>query len=270
MKSNNSINFKLRGYTHQNINDEPEIPANRSKLAVKIFDGIFESMFKKHFTSILVKNQQNYYLRNTDYPNILYGFHGCWWDGPLAALICRRLYKCNFYMMIKDLYRFPILSKIGGFSIEKDSLFGKLKAINYTVKLLENPENSVWIFPQGRLYPQDYRPIRFESGIAHICNRLNGVNLIPIAYKYTFLQNEKPEIFVEVGKPIIIENNIDNKKEFMEILQQKFEKLLDNQTEEIIREKFKQYKCLLHNDFSWLRLIENKFPTCIRKNFGSG
>ncbi len=267
MQADKPVNLILNDFGHQQYDDEPKIPARRSEIAVKIFDRIFNHMFRQYFTSVRVKNKQHYYLRNVDYANLFYGYHGCWWDGPLAALICRNLYKCNLHMMIKDLYRFPVLSKIGAFSIEKDSMQGKLKAINYTARLLENPENSVWIFPQGRLVPLDQRPVKFESGIAHISNRLKGLNLIPIAYKYTFLQNAKPEIFVEIGKPIIVEEEIKDKKEFLKKLQQDFEMLLDKQSEEILQEKFKEYKCILFNDFNWIHMVEKNFKPIIRKKF---
>lgn len=267
MGSDNFINTRLIEEKDSEFWEFPDIPANRNELAVKIFDKLFESMFKKNFTSIRVKNKQNYYLRNSDYANLFYGFHGCWWDGPLAAFICRKLYNCNFYMMIKDLYRFPFLSKIGGFSIEKNSLYGKLKSINYAVKLLQNPKNSVWIFPQGRLYPLDYRPIKFESGVSHICSRLKGVNLIPIAYKYTFIQKAKPEVFVEIGRPIIVNGQINEKKEFTKKIEEEFTMLLDKQRSEILMEKFKEYKYIVFNDFNWLYFIEKNFKPLIRKRY---
>jgi|GEM_PF-3193173 len=261
------INSGQRWASVQHEYDKPEITANKNAIAVKIFDSIFETLFKKNFTSIMVKNKENYYLRNTDYANLFYGYHGCWWDGPLGIYLCRKLYKSNFYMMIKDLYRFPVLSRIGGFSIEKDSLHGKLKAVNYTVKLLQNPENTVWIFPQGRLYPNDYRPIKFESGIYHICNKIKRVNLIPVAYKYAFLQNEKPDIFVEIGKPKIIEKEIEDRREFLENLQKDFEKLLDNQRKEVLDEKLNGYKCILHNKTTWLMKFEKNFKHLVRKRY---
>ncbi len=267
MRAYRSISLKSMGYGHQKNNDMPKITANKNPVAVKVFDSIFEFMFKKYFASVRVKNQENYYLRNSDYANLFYGFHGCWWDGPLATLISRKLYDCNLYMMVKDLYRFPVLSKIGAFSIEKDSLAGKFKAFNYAVNLLENPGNSVWIFPQGRLFPLDYRPIKFESGIAHICTRLKGVNLIPVAYKYTFWQYEKPDIFVEIGKPIVIENGIADKKEFVEKLQVNFEKLLDKQKDEILNVNLKEYKCILYNYFNMLRVIEKNFKPFVRGRY---
>ncbi len=259
--------INLLTYGHRKNRDEPEIPANKNKLAVEIFDRIIENMFRRSFTSVRVKNKQLYYLRDTDYANLLYGYHGCWWDGVLANLVFRKLYNSDFYMMIKDLYRFPFLSKIGGFSIEKDSVYGKLKAINYAVKLLEDTKNSVWIFPQGKLFPQDSRPIKFESGIAHICSKVKGVNLIPVAYKYTFLQTSRPEIFVEIGKPVIIQGSIPDKKELLRKLEDDFTKLLDKQLDDIENKRFKHYKTLLYRDFCWLNFIENNFKPVIRKRF---
>jgi len=252
-----SINSKNKNKAHQKNLDKPEIFAERNKVAVKLLDRVFEYFFKKYFYSIRVKNKENYYLRNPGYANLFYGFHGCWWDGPLAALLCRKLYDSNFYIMIKDLYRLPALSLVGGFSIEKDSKYGILRAVNHSVKLLENPENSLWLFPQGNVCISDSRPIKFQSGIAHICNKLKGVNLIPVAYRYTFLRSEKPEIFVEIGKPMVIENSVNDKKVFLQNLQQEFERFLDAQKLEISQGKLDEYEYLVHDDFDLFKKIEN-------------
>ena len=259
-----STEFKTCEYDHQETDDKPEFIAKKNKILVKIFDRLSESMIKRAFSSIRVKNKQNYYLRNPDYANILYGFHGCWWDGILAAFLCRKLYNCNLYMMIQDLYRFPALALIGGFSIEKESLSGIRKAINYSIKLLEDPQNSLWIFPQGKLYPLDYRPIKFEGGIAYISKKLKGINLIPIAYTYTFLDYEKPEIFAEIGKPIITENNTDNKNHFLKFLEKDFEKLLNNQKKDIVSGNLTEYEYILLSNLYWTRFLENKLKPLVR------
>ncbi|HSA06743.1 MAG TPA: lysophospholipid acyltransferase family protein [Candidatus Gastranaerophilales bacterium] len=264
MKFYKSIDNKTKNCNHRKINDEPEIPAKKNKLFVKIIDYLFELMIKKNFCSVRVKNKQNYELRNPEFASLFYGFHGCWWDGPIATILCRKLYNCNFYMMIKELRRFPALAMAGGFSIEKESAH---ESINYSVKLLENSENTLWIFPQGKVYPSNFRPLNFEGGIAHICKKIKKLNLIPVACNYTFLRGEKPEILIEIGKPIILEEGIKRKKDFLCCLQREFELFIDNQKLEISKEQFEEYEYILYNNFSWLKLIEKNLQFIVRKKY---
>ena len=253
------------GYSE--ILDKPDICVKKNKLLIKLSDFIFKTSIQKHFYSVRVKNKQNYYQRNPDYANLFYGFHSCWWDGPLAIFLCRTLYDCNIHMMIKDLYRFPALSFIGGFSIEKDSFHGSVKAINYCVELLKDSENSLWLFPQGEVVSPDFRPICFESGIFHIYKKLTKLNFIPVAYRYTFLRNQKPEILVEIGKPIIIGNDIKNKALFLNYIQKEFEDLLEAQRLEIAEGNLENYEYILQNTFNWPEIIENKLKPLLRMKF---
>lgn len=247
--------------------NKPEIFARKNKWGVRFFDYSFKKLLKKNFHSVKVKNKHNYYLRDENYSNLLYGVHGCWWDGPLATFICRNLYDCDFYMMIKDLYRFTSLSFAGAYSIDKNSFRGSLKAIRYSIELLKNPKTSLWMFPQGNVMPQDYRPIIFESGIAHICKGLEGVNLIPIAYSYVFLRNEKPEIFVEIGNPIIIRGGISNKEKFLLFIQEEFVKLVESQKANLAMGCYEGYEDVLNNEYTWLRMMEAYFGPLWRAKF---
>lgn len=248
-------------------NDLPKICSNKNKLAIRFFDYAFKKLLEKNFYSVSVKNKHNFYLRDTKYANLFYGVHGCWWDGPLAYFVSRSLYDCDFYIMTKDLYRFTALSFAGAFSIEKNSYRGSLKAINHSIKILKNSKSSLWMFPQGDVMPQDYRPIVFQNGIAHICNNLEGVNLIPIACKYIFLRNEKPEIFVEIGKPLIVKNGISDKNKFVLFLQKEFVKLLDAQKAELAKGNYQEYERILSNKYTWLRMMEEQFKPLWRAKF---
>ncbi|OGI01309.1 MAG: hypothetical protein A2Y25_00935 [Candidatus Melainabacteria bacterium GWF2_37_15] len=246
---------------------KPEISARKNKFAIKFFDFAFKRLLEKNFYAVRVKNKHNFYLRDENYSNILYGTHSCWWDGILATFIFRNLYNCNFHMMIKDLYRFTSLAYAGGFSVEKHAFRGSLTAVNYSIKLLENPAHSLWIFPQGNIMPSNSIPIKFESGIAHICKKLDGVNLIPIVYQYLFLRKEKPEILVEIGKPIIVKGGINDKNEFLLFIQGEFEKLLEAQKAELAKGQYDGYECVLHNDQTWLRMMETNFKPLLRAKF---
>lgn len=224
--------------------DEPLIPANKSEFWAKILNPLVFRFVEKTFSSIRIKNKHHYYLGNPNYANLLYGLHSCFHDGQVAYYVCRKVFDANFYLMVQDLYRLPILSKIGGFSVEKDSPYKAAKSINYAANLLKDKDKMLWIFPQGRVMPPDYRPIKFESGLAYITNKVQKVNLVPVAVKYTFVRLCKPEIFVEFGEPIVIDNGVHDKREFMHSLEKSLADLVEGQSKRIAQGIFDGYEYL--------------------------
>lgn len=245
----NSLNNSL-------YEDKPLIPADRDRFWSKILEPWVFWLVEHNFSSVRIKNKENYYLGNPDYANLLYGSHCCFHDGQVAYYICRKVFKANFYLMIQELYKLPILSKIGGFSVEKDSPIESLKSINYAANLLSDKENMVWIFPQGRVMPPDFRPVKFESGLTYITHKAKGVNLIPVSIKYTFVRDHKPDIFAEIGEPITIQNGVANKKEFTQFLEEDFTTLADKQIEKISCGDIDEYEAIYQNKPPVFRRLE--------------
>jgi len=236
--------------------DEPLIPAKKTLLGAKILEPWIFWLIEHTFSSVRIRNKENYNLANPKYANFLYGNHSCFHDGQVAYYICRKAFDANFYMMIQELYKLPMLSKVGGFSVEKDSPIESLKSINYAANLLSNKENMLWIFPQGRVMPPGYRPIKFESGLTYITNKVKGVNLIPVSIKYTYVRDVRPDIFVDVGEPIIIENGIKNKKEFNQFLEEDFTSISDAQIKKISQGDLGEYEIIFKSKLPIFKRIE--------------
>lgn len=250
---------------NDNLADGPSIRTEIDFFWNRVFNFAFTNMLRKAFYSVRIKNAQNYELRNPEFGNIIYANHCCWWDGMIGHLLCNRVFKTKLHMMIEQLYRFPLLAKTGAFSVDKNSPQSAIKALNYSVEILKNPANSLYIFPQGKVMPQDFRPIKFANGISYICKKLGQVNLIPITNRYTFLREDRPESLIEVGKPIIISDgkNID-KKLFTEELEKSFEENLDKQRLEIAMENLDGYDYILKSRLCVAKLIEKNFTSFVR------
>jgi hypothetical protein len=167
-------------------------------------------------------------------------------------------------MMIEELYRFPLLSRIGAFSVEKDSPQAAIKAINYCAGFLNNPDGSLWIYPQGSVMPPDHRPIKFANGIAYLCSKLDGINLIPVAHKYVFLREDRPEILIEIGKPIILNSSNIDRKELTAFLESEFTKLLNKQKNDISEGNLEGYEFIFKSRLCIAKLIEKYFTWFVR------
>lgn len=239
--------------------DLPLITANKNKnsLWTKFLEAAIFRNIEANFHSVRIKNKENYYLGNPQYARILYGTHTCFYDGQTVYYFCKKVFDSNFYMMIQELYRMPSLSKLGAFSVEKDSPYEAIKSINYAAGLLRDKEAVLWLFPQGRVMPPEHKPLKFESGLSYICNKIKNVNVIPVAVKYTFVRQEKPEIFVEIGKPVIIENGVQNKKELTECLENNLTYLAENQNYNVSQGNYDSYDYVYKNKIALYRRLED-------------
>ena len=222
--------------------EEAFIPTDLSLFWCMIFDFIFLGMLDKNFTAIRIKNLDKLQILDKTKGCLVYSNHNCWWDGIVSYYLCRKIFNTRLHIMTEELHRLPLLSKIGGFSVSKYSAHSVLKSLKYSVNILKNPQNTVWIYPQGIIKPPDHRPILFESGISYICQKLPKINLLPIAFKYDFLRGNKPDILIEIGDPLILNGEKIERQNFNRFLEQNFEIFLNNQHKAVSEGNLTGYK----------------------------
>ena len=213
---------------------------------------------KRRFYSIRVKHPEHFDMRNKDYPCIFYAQHTCWWDGLIGYCLYWFLFKEKTNMMIEDLLSFPLLKYVGAFSIDKKSPKSILRSMQYSVEFMKNEKISLWMFPQGVIKPPNHRPLEFQKGLAFLVQKTGKVNLIPIAMQYPFLRQGLPEVMVDIGKPIIVDKDID-KDEFTDYVEKDFTNLLDNQLKEISNGEIEKYNTFLFKKHAGLGKSLEKF-----------
>ena len=130
--------------------------------------------------------------------------------------------------MVAELKRFPLLRRGGAFSVNKKSPQASMEALKYSVRVLKDLNNILYIYPQGIIKPPNFRPIEFQSGVSYIAEKAakayGKVNLIPIAVDYVFLRDNRPEVWVEFGEHI----ELTESKVKMEEAESRFSKLAFN------------------------------------------
>jgi 1-acyl-sn-glycerol-3-phosphate acyltransferase len=236
---------------------DPFIEAKDSFLCKSAFDILLACWMKKIFYSMKIKNKENFQKRNPNAANIFYAQHHCWWDGLIGYYLSRKVLNINLKIMVEELVKFPWLSRLGTFSVDKKSPKSAIKALDYSVEVLKNPNGNIWLFPQGIINPPDHRPIKFANGIAYICEKVKTVNLIPIGIKYVFLRYDRPEILIEIGKPEIIQHEIQDRKLFTKILEENYTKFVDNQIAEISSGKLENYETIFKQKDNLYKKYEN-------------
>jgi 1-acyl-sn-glycerol-3-phosphate acyltransferase len=106
---------------------------------------------------------------------LLIGNHFSGWDTVVLFWINQKLFKKKFHVMLLEStsIREPFLKYAGAFSINKTSR-DMIHSLDFAAKLLDDPENLVLIFPQGKLYSNMVSDVVFEKGIIHIIKRATG------------------------------------------------------------------------------------------------
>jgi len=128
--------------------------------------------------------------------------HSCWWDLFLVHLLNGAIPVDGYGMMEHfNMLRFGFFRRIGAFSVDRTDPRSVRASLAYVHELLNHPRAGVWIFPQGRLVGNDVRPLGFQPGLRALIRRAGGIRVVPVAFRFEFWQDERPEAFVRFGSP---------------------------------------------------------------------
>lgn len=140
-------------------------------------------------------------------PVLLICNHMSWWDGIWAFYFNQeKLHRKFHFMMLENQLRKNWFFRFtGGFSVTKKNK-SIIETINYAVELLQNSENVVLMFPQGKIQSMHLHKIRFEKGIAKIMEKTTKpVQIVMLANFIDYFSEVKPKLniyFEEFfGKP---------------------------------------------------------------------
>lgn len=170
------------------------------------FDAIFSfynrNLIKRRFNSLRIENFDALSRRSKDIPLIIYANHSSWWDGLVFYEILRKAKIDGFVMMEeKQLKNLHLFRKIGAFSVVRENPRKAVESMNYAVTLLRDKvDRALLIFPQGEIKPNEARPLQFYNGLSRIVQKLKSCDIVPVALRYEFLGEFKPEIFVKIGE----------------------------------------------------------------------
>lgn len=223
------------------------LAAKKSKWFEEIFAVYNRNLLKRRFNSFQISGLE--YLANKDatVPLLIYANHSSWWDGLLAFEISRAA-RLDSYVMMDEatLRRFFLFRRIGAFSVPKNSR-RVLESIGYAADLLAaDSRRCVWIFPQGEIVPNDSRPLRLFGGAARIVERVGNCLTVPLAFRLEFAGEFKPEIFVLIGEPHLIETNRNfGAKRLTADFTIRLTEILDELKSDVINEKTASYAKIL-------------------------
>ena len=174
--------------------------------------------------------------------------------------------------MVEELNRFPLLRRAGAFSVNKKSPQASMAALKYSVEVIGDLNNFLYIFPQGIIMPPNYRPIIFQTGLTYIAQnavkKYGKVNLVPVAVNYMFLRANRPEVLVEFHEPIVLDNAKVDRKEYTQYLAGELTRCCDSQFKELSEGNLEEYETLVQQELQWYRKIEQRLKKIEIKGSG--
>ncbi len=135
-------------------------------------------------------------------PTIYCPNHSNWWDGYLCMVLARTVFHHEPYLMMEErnLARYRFFTWAGVFGVDRDDARAAVASLDYAADLLRgHPARGLYLFPQGTMVPNERRPLRLYSGAARLAQRVGRVRIVPVAFRYTFLQEQRPEAFISIG-----------------------------------------------------------------------
>lgn len=220
------------------------LEAEKSAVFERIFAIYNRNLLKRRFHSLQVSGLDILRKKAANIPLIIYVNHSSWWDGLVAFQISDALKMDSFIMMEeKQLKKLNIFRKLGAFSVVRENPFEAIKSINYAAQLLkEKPARALWIFPQGEILNNDVRPIKFYKGVLKIVEKVGKCLIVPVALRYEFLGEYKPEIFMNVGEMSVFSGN--EKYEVIH-LERKTTLLLDELKHNVLNKNFNNFEKII-------------------------
>ncbi len=224
------------------------LEANKSKLFESMFSIYNRNLLKRRFNSVRVSGLDFLLKHSSILPHIIYCNHSSWWDGLVAFQISQQTKLNSFIMMEeKHLKRFFLFRKLGAFSINRDSPRQSLKSINYAVNVIKmNVGRTLWIFPQGEIVNNDFRPIFFYNGLGKIVEKVGRCFVTSLSIRYEFRGNYKPEIFVRLAEPEFVQPEIGfSHKMLTQTFAEKMATNLDLLKNEIVNNTLQNYHSII-------------------------
>jgi 1-acyl-sn-glycerol-3-phosphate acyltransferase len=182
----------------------PLIPARHSPLGdALIYWALVRAALWSHFDRVWLR-VEGPRPHPADGPLIIYLNHPSWWDGYMAFILSRMVLGDQFqgYLMMEEqeLRRYRFFTWSGCFSVDRHDARSAARSVAYISRLLaERRGRALVIFPQGEITPNDRRPIVTFAGAAHIARRAGGATLWPVALRYEFRGEQRPEAFIRAG-----------------------------------------------------------------------
>ncbi len=170
------------------------IKAKHHKVIYPLFQWLSRFLINRKFHSVYINGE----FRDNGNSVLVIANHVSWWDGFWIMLLNLKIINRRFHFMMleEQLKKHWYFNYTGGYSIKKKSRSIK-ESINYSIKLLQQSQNMVLLFPQGQIHSLYLNKVVFEKGIERIIqNTALDTQIMFVANLVDYFSDNKPNLFI--------------------------------------------------------------------------
>ena len=178
-------------------------------------------------------------------------------------------FKRNGYVMMehKQLVRYPFFRAIGAFSVNRQDARSAIETLTYCTELMTTVPNMLMLIaPQGEILANDIRPLNFFGGVGRVvkevAEHVGACAAYPIALRYEFIGEQKPEAFISIGAPLLyLHGQSISAKKITGDLQTMLTLELDGLREDVVAYKLAGFETLIDGAWSinrWWDAVRGK------------
>ena len=174
------------------------IQAKHHAVIYPIFRLLTQYLMNHKFHSVHVEGD----FEDTGKPVLVIANHVSWWDGFwILHLNMRVIHRRFHFMMLEEqLKKHWYFQYIGGYSVKKKTR-SIVESIGYTIELLSDNGNMVFMFPQGEITSMHNHAIVFEKGAQRIVDgSSDDVQVLFMANFIDYFSDPKPNVFMYLQK----------------------------------------------------------------------
>ena len=102
------------------------------------------------------------------------------------------------------------------------------------------------MYPQGEIVSPHRRPLGFYSGVSRLLRDIGEAAAVPVAFRYEFIDDERPEVFISCGRALQTRSDESVRvAEMTRLLECSLEREMDMLHEDILARNFATYKTVL-------------------------
>ncbi len=133
-------------------------------------------------------------------PTIFATNHHGWFDGYLMFHALTKL-EARFLDWVQEYDSFPLFGKVGCLPFPADRPEARAATVRKTIRLMREERRNLLLFAEGILHrPPDL--LEFGKALELVAAKVPGVSVTPVAIRYDFAMNERPEAWIQFAGPV--------------------------------------------------------------------
>jgi 1-acyl-sn-glycerol-3-phosphate acyltransferase len=218
------------------------IKAKHNWFARTLFTGYIDRLLKKHFSNFYLVNEVPNDI--ADHTVVVTPNHISWWDGFFIDKVNRHCINKKFHIMMlqEQLERFWFFKYLGAYSIIPENSKSVIETAGYTREILKSFNNTVTIYPQGKIEPFDLDEVTLKEGLKiFIGKENNNVKVLPIGFKIQYYEEKLPSILTRFGSVLDASDVINDFPKYAEFFTNNLKQLkLDSHKQNFYIDLFKK------------------------------